>query len=332
MSVEVLELPETDEKLAPITKVKTEIARMRKAFSGLKIKDVNDREGLLKVSTARKEVKAVRVQVEKERKVLVEDALKWQRQVNDAAKEITAELVEIEEPLQKLEDDIIAEKQRIKEEAARVRKEKIQSRCQVIASIADVKFDGVSYKLNEVSIEYNGIETLSDDAFQTKVEEFEAEYQTILTARLEADRIAKEEADMLETQRVEQAAKADELKVKEDKINADREKLEAEKVELNAKQTPPSTVVSITHEGPAASSSIVEPTPGKKLSKKATVANDIEKQLREQDATMFDDMVANIKILIDKYSFNSANGSKAHEDFKTGLNLLIQATSLTKAE
>jgi hypothetical protein len=229
MSVEVLEMPEADVKLAPITKVKTEIARMRKTFSALTIKDVNDRDGFNKVTAARKEVKAVRVQVEKERKVLVEDALKWQRQVNEAAKEITTELVEIEQPLQVMEDGYAAEKERIKAEAERLRKEKIQNRCQVIASFSDVKFDGVSYVLGDVSIGYDGIETLSDDAFQTKVEAFEAEYQIILNARLEAEKAAKEEADRLEAQRKEQEEAAAELKRQQDEVAAQRKRLDDEK-------------------------------------------------------------------------------------------------------
>jgi peptidoglycan hydrolase CwlO-like protein len=228
MSVEVLELPEA-EKLAPITKVGTEIVRMREAYSGLTIKDANDKEGFGKVTAARKEVKALRVQVDKERKTLIDDAVKWQRQVNEVAKGITEQLVAIEEPLQQKENDFIAERERIKQEAERQRQEKLRARCLVIASIPDVLFDGVSYILQDVTIDADGIENMSDDAFQTKVEAFEAKYQTILEGRQQAERIAKEEADRLEAARKEQEAAAAELKRQQEELAAERKRLDDEK-------------------------------------------------------------------------------------------------------
>lgn len=328
MSVEVLEMPEADAKLAPITKVKTEIAKLRKEYAGLTIKDINDKEGFLKVSTARKSLKALRSGVENERKSLNEDALKWQRQVNGAAKEITAEILEMEEPLQTKEDWYLAEKERIKAEEERLRKEKITNRATVITSFQGVTFNGLSYLLGEFKIDHSDLEKLPDDKFQTKVEELEAEYQTLLTARLETERIAKEEADKLETQRKEQENKAAELKIQEDKIIAEREKLEAEKAQLAATQLPSPPAVSFVPNA-RESTLVTEPASVKKVSKGAAVAGNL---LRSQDLQMFNDMTANVRILVGKYSFNTTDGKKALEDFNTGIELLIKSSILNKPE
>ncbi|WP_051350112.1 hypothetical protein [Dyadobacter alkalitolerans] len=362
MSVEVLDLPKTDDKLAPITKVKTEIARMRKAFSGLKIKDVNDRHGLLKVSTARKEVKAVRVQVEKERKTLNEDALKWQRQVNEAAKEITSELIEIETPLQEMEDAIIDEKQRIKEEAERVRKEKIQNRAQVVTSFQGVTFNGLSYSLGEVKIDHADLESLPDDKFQTEIEKLEAEYQSILEARLETERLAKEDADRLEAQRLEQEAAAAELKRQQDEIAAERKRLDDEKAEheaalkreqdekdaearrlkaeADAKEAEEKRLAEIEaarveaaeQARVAAELKAKQDAEAKAEADRLAKEKDARKKARRPDLEKFTDMTNQIKVILDSFTFTTEDGKNAQADFKTGVELLIKASPLTKSE
>lgn len=373
MSVEVLDLPETDAKLAPITKVKTEIARMRKAFSDLKIKDVNDRDGLLKVSTARKEVKAVRVQVEKERKTLNEDALKWQRQVNEAAKEITSELIEIETPLQEMEDAIIAEKQRIKEEFEAKRKEKIQNRAQVVTSFHGVTFNGLSYSLGDAKIDHADLENLPDDKFQTEVEKLEAEYQSILEARLETERLAKEEADRLEAQRLEQEAAAAELKRQQDEIAAERKRLEDEKaaheailiaekmerdaiaqreqdekdaeakrltLEAYARETEDkrraeieaARVEAAEKARVAAELKAKQDAEAKAEADRLAKEKEARKKARRPDLEKFTDMTNQIKAILDSFTFSTEDGKNAKADFKTGIELLIKASPLTKAE
>jgi len=231
MSTDILELPtEEAAKLSTITEVRSEITRMKADYSGLTIKDVYDKTGLTKVSAARKEVKALRVKVDKARVALVDDAVKWQRQVNEVAKEITSEIRQIEDELQKKEDDIEAEKARIKAQAEKELKERSEKRNSILMSMGAV-FTGTSYALGEASIQQYEVGGLTDEDFQTKVELFESEYQKALDAKLEAERIAKEEAERLEVQRKQQEAQAAELKRQQDELKAQQAAFEKQKAD-----------------------------------------------------------------------------------------------------
>ncbi|CAG5072907.1 hypothetical protein DYBT9623_04444 [Dyadobacter sp. CECT 9623] len=361
MSVEVLELPEAD-KLAPITKVETEIVRMRKAYSGLTIKDTNDKEGFGKVTAARKEVKALRVQVDKERKTLIDDAVKWQRQVNEVAKGITEQLVAIEEPLQQKENDFIAERERQKQEAERQRLEKLRARCLVIASIPDVLFDGVSYILQDVTIDAEGIEKLSDDAFQTKVEAFEAKYQTILEARLEAERIAKEEADRLEAARKEQEAAAAELKRQQEELAAERKRLDDEKAaheaalkreqeekdaetrraqrEADAKAAEEKRLADLEAARQEAAEKArqeaelkaKQEAEAKAEADRIAKEKEVKRLARRPDLMKFVDMTSDVLKVVNSFEFKTEEGKSAQASFLTGIELLIKSSTLSKAE
>lgn len=224
-------LQETD-KLAPITQVELQIIRLKSECGNLKINGLEDKAGFDKVVAKRKETKGYRVGVENARKALVEDSVKWQKQVNETAKGFRLELEAIEFPLQKMEDDYLLEKQLAKEAVELARKEKIQDRARVITSL-DAVFNGVSYTLGSVTITQNQLESFSDSDFQTQVEALEGEYKLILDARLESERIAKEEADRLEAQRKEQEAAAAEIKRQQEELEKAQKELEIERARQN---------------------------------------------------------------------------------------------------
>lgn len=361
MSVEVLEMPEV-EKLAPITKVETEIARMRKEYTGLTISGVDDREGFNKVSTARKAVKAVRVQVEKERKSLVEDALKWQRQVNEAAKGITAQLEEIENPLQAMEDEYLAEKERIKQEAERLRREKIQNRVQVITSVSGVNYNGVTYSLGKFRIDQSELEVMSDTDFQSEVEALEVEYQIILEERREAERAAKEEADRLEAIRKEQEAAAAELKRQQEELEAEKRRIAAEQAEKEAemKRQQEAAEADIRRQREELEAKEREQkrqdeleAARKEAAEKARIdaefkakqeaeakaeaeriakEKEARKLARRPDVEKFADMKEKIFAVVDGYAFKTPEGIEAFSAFEAGLAQLFANNPLIKSE
>lgn len=361
MSVEVLEVPEV-EKLAPITKVETEIARMRKEYSGLTISGQSDKEGFARVVSARKDVKAVRVQVEKERKALVDDAVKWQQQVNEAARGIKEKLVAIEEPLQKLEDEYLAEKERIKQEAERQRKEKIQNRVQVIMSISGVNFNGVLYSLGKSSIGQLDVETLPDNDFQSKVEALEAEYQIILEEKLAAERAAREEADRLEAQRKEQEAAAAELKRQQEELEAEKRRIAEEQrqkeLEMKAEQEVAQAEIRRQREELEAKEREQKrqeelEAARKEASEKARVEAELKakqeaeakaeaariakekeakKLARRPDVEKFADMKEKVFAVLDGYTFKTPEGIEAFSAFEAELAQLFARNPLTKAE
>lgn len=359
MSTETLELiPEVvDDKLAPITKVRSEIIRMRNDYSGLTIKDVSDKKGADAVSTARKEVKSLRVSVDKERKALVEDALRWQQQVNKVAGEITSELKEIETGLEEKEDAYFAEKERVKQEAERLRREKIQNRSRVITSL-DAKFDGESYTLGSATITHEEIEGLSDDAFQTRVESFESEYQRLLAERLEIERLAKEEADRLEAVRKEQEAAAAELKRQQDELEAERRKIAEEKAAFEAKvraeqEAKEAEERRIKAEAEAAELAKQREAELEQAKKEAAEAARVQAELKAKadqeakekaerlakekearnlakrpDIEKLEDMKVKMLEVFNGFTFKTEEGKSAAENIEIGIDLLFKANAL----
>lgn len=332
MSVEVLELPEKTEakadNLAPITVFENEITRIKKSAEGLKIADINDKAGYLKVSTVRKEAKKLRVEVEKVRVGLKADALAWGRAVDSKAGEIENKILEIESPLLEMEKAHEAEKERIKSENERILKEKIQKRCAIITSL-DAKFNGVTYTLGDATIEHSDFEKLSDDEFQTKVEWFEAEYKVILDAKLEAERIAKDEADKIEAQRVANEAETKRLSDEAKKLEDERKELENEKAKLSPVVSEVITPDIIVERPITSTPVVVEQV--QTISKGPGKSGIQLAKLKAIEISTFNDMSAQIIAISNGFTFKTEDGVKAHEEFKKGLQILIDTVGL-KAE
>jgi DNA repair exonuclease SbcCD ATPase subunit len=90
------------------------IDEMRESFMPLVIRGIDDTVGFKAVHAARMTVKNHRVAVEKRRKELKEDALRYGQAVDAAAKNITALLSPIEDHLASEEKTVNEEKERIK--------------------------------------------------------------------------------------------------------------------------------------------------------------------------------------------------------------------------
>lgn len=167
------------------------------AFLHLKVAGIDDKEGLEEVHGARMIVKTTRVSIDKTRKELNEEALKWQRTVNGEAKRLVALLAPIEAHLQGEEDAVEAEKEQIKREAREAAKAKHLVRMRALAAV-------------ESFMSSMEVEKLDDAAF----EEVLAEATLRHGEQLEADRVAKEKADAEEVERKRVAAEEDEKRAK----------------------------------------------------------------------------------------------------------------------
>lgn len=229
-----IELHQTDLQKFNITD--TAIAEMREKYLGLKISGLDDKEGLEKVHTARMEVKNKRVNVEKVRKELKEDALKYGRLVDTEAKRITALLAPIESHLEKEEQKIEDEKKKIREEEEKKAKEKIESRIRLLLD-CDMKYEITGYKSPTIYISNEQITKLNDDEFLALYNPVKAEYDKITADKIESERIAKEESERLEKQRLEQEKEAERLakikaeqEEKELKLKTDQEELTRQKI------------------------------------------------------------------------------------------------------
>ena len=121
------------------------IAALAEQAADVKIEGVDDREGFKQVTTVRKSVKAVRVEVEKTRKTLNEAPLAYQRAVNDEAKRITMALETIELPLLEQEREYKDARAEIKALEAAKRQEILDDR---LAALFELK---VNLPLSQVS-------------------------------------------------------------------------------------------------------------------------------------------------------------------------------------
>src|SRR3972149_8395159 len=104
------------------------IAQWNKDYMTLTVSGLDDKDGYKAVKEARITVKGKRVEVEKKRKELKEDSLRFGKAVDAEAKRITGLLEPIELQLSKQEDDYDAEKERVKQQVIRKEQERMQAR------------------------------------------------------------------------------------------------------------------------------------------------------------------------------------------------------------
>jgi hypothetical protein len=190
------------QELAKFNFTNTAIEEISTKANSLVILGVNDKAGFDAVEELRKDVKSKRVDVEKKRKLLNEDALEWQRAVNAEAKRITALLEPIEEKLEEKSNWVKNEKARIKKEAEEAERLFIQGRKDKIFQAGGI-FDGRSYGLGFLSISEEELKADTEEHFENfvsliqeatdKKRAEEAEFARLKQA--EAERIAKEQEE-----------------------------------------------------------------------------------------------------------------------------------------
>lgn len=129
------------------------IAKLSAEFLALKVKGLDDKEGLTEVHSARMVVRARRIEVEKKRKELKESSLSFGRAVDGEAKRITALLLPIETHLENEESIIEKEKERLALEAVQKRQVKLQERANKL-------------KAYECAIDAVSLSTMPDDVFE----------------------------------------------------------------------------------------------------------------------------------------------------------------------
>jgi len=211
------------------------IAELQVRSKGLTINGVEDTKGYNEVKSARIVVKTHRVDVDKRRKELTEDALKYQRAINSEAKRITELLAPIEKHLSELEDAYIAEKEAIKakkeEEAALA----LQVRIDKLLSL-EFRLNGTAYSCDYVSETMTLLEvkSASDLIFNQFIAFVEGHYKDMLDQKAKEEAARKAEQERLEKERLEQQAKEEAArKAEQDRLEKQRLEQEAEIKRLN---------------------------------------------------------------------------------------------------
>ena len=186
------------------------IARLHSEYMALSVQD----DGIAIVSGARKEIKRLRVSVDKTREVLKKDVLIVGRAIDAEAKRLTALLAPIERHLQDEEDiynERIAREKRLKLEA---QQKKTQDRIDALTAAGATQVNLLS------------VQDLSDELFAVMLQN--------ATQAAEARRI---EAERLETIRLEeQARQAEELRIRAEELEAERQAMLEEQARQNAER------------------------------------------------------------------------------------------------
>jgi hypothetical protein len=221
------------------------IANMSAQYMQLTVKGLDDKEGLAAVHTARMVVKNKRIEVEKVRKALKEDSLKFGRAVDMEAKRIAALLEPIETYLESEEDKIARIKAEIKAEEERKVRQAEEARLKALeeARLAKIEEEAraererlaaveaeqaAERKRIEAAAKKQAAEQAKLDAERKKFEEerraFEAQKNAAAAAERRASEMEKAKAEAAEEARQEAEEE------KERALQAERDRIEAERL------------------------------------------------------------------------------------------------------
>lgn len=189
---------------------------LRDKYGTVKIKDVNDADGLELARTGVRELTSTRTRLEAKRKELKADSLEYGRRVDAKAKEIEAAIRDIENPLKDEIARIEMEKEAIKraEETRRIK----------ILTDAGFQLIGQTYQVGNVGAFFDVIMAMDDMTF--------SKFAT--NGALEADRLQAEKE-----QRERELAAFEEKKREMAELETRLAALKAEQEKLQAAPPPP---------------------------------------------------------------------------------------------
>jgi hypothetical protein len=231
-------LAEFDEPRAMIASVK--------AFGSLTVAD----DGIEKVEDAHKQVKRLRIDIDKRRKELNDGALSYQRAINAKAKELIAEIEPIEGALMAQREEYDAAKLKAKQAKEAARAAVLQDRANRLAQAGCTAGD--LHVLSAMTDDDFQLHLAQESAKAAKARAEEAERKEALRLqeeennreRLRLEKIRQEMAEResenrrrMEAEMAEQKRKAaEELDALRRQQEAERKKLEAEQAEVARQQ------------------------------------------------------------------------------------------------
>lgn len=207
---------------------KLEIASLREKYGHLTLEDVGDKNTYLAISIARKEVKKVRIGVEKYCSAARETAQSYVKKVIAKEKEIVAEISVIEERLALEEKKYTDELLRIEEEKKRQAQLLINSRIEELLALGMTYENSYTLKIADFRISVQNLDCPESGYNDAKVSISEIT-EKIRIAKEERERIEREEKQRIESIRLEQEAIAKEQKrIADEQARKEREMAERE--------------------------------------------------------------------------------------------------------
>jgi hypothetical protein len=225
-----MKLEEIRKELVQFNVTDAAIAELGDRYLKLTVKGIDDKEGLEIVHTARMDVKTRRVAVEKQAKLLKEDAILFQKNVNAEQKRILNLLEPIESHLEAEEDRIAAAKEAVKEAEAAHKRGVIQGRANALFALG-CKFDGMTaiYTYGTIIIPQSFIEGCNDEEFNKRALQIRAIVDQEIEERDAETRRRTEEDKRLQAIAAEQQAERQRLEEQHQKLRAAEAAVQAEK-------------------------------------------------------------------------------------------------------
>lgn len=223
---EVITVPQRIEKeISRFNFPKSEIKKFKRKFALIKIDGIEDKAGLKAADDARKELKNIRVAIEKKREEIKEEYLKVGRGIDAAAKELKNEVTtgaggenDLIEKIKVVTDAIAAKAEKERQEA----EEKLSTMVNTLLE-AGLSFDGRFYSLKHISVDISTLRDITEERFLELVEAAKV-IKAELDAEAKKDREEKErlEKEALELQAANEQKEKD-LKAREDKLKEQEE-------------------------------------------------------------------------------------------------------------
>jgi hypothetical protein len=215
------------------------ISELKEKYLPLEIKGVDDKAGYKIVDEARKHCKSIRVLASNICKAGREESIKIQKAWIAKEKEVTGEIEAVELACENKLKAIEDEKARIAEEKRIAREKVIADRVKTLLDNG-CAYNGVSYTIGELSMSHVILSDCSDDIFLPFAEKAKAQNEIEIAAKLERERLEKEEADRIEAEKQaeiqRQAAIAEANRIEAERLDALRKEQEERQAEIERQQ------------------------------------------------------------------------------------------------
>lgn len=208
------------------------IAELKKRYSGLKVRDLKDKEGFVAVKSALSEIVSFRTGIDKKRLALTADYRKITDSINGEAKRLVALLQEVEAPLREEKDRVEALLKEEKERKAREIQERLDARVNQLQE-SGMTFNGQYYVCGDtISMDINTIRDMKDTDFEFLNAKVIMEAERIRKEREEEEKRKAEEEAERKRQQEELERQQAELRKQQEEMEAQRKEFERQQQEL----------------------------------------------------------------------------------------------------
>lgn len=239
-----------DVKIVEYTKTAAALGELRQRYENV-IFPVSTTAGMKDATAARKELRDIRVGLEKMRKDIKAPALERCRLIDEEAKTITAQLVALEDPIDSQIKAEEARKEREKQERERIERERVEGIRKKIDGIRALPVSMSGQPAAEIAAEIEALEQFTPgdqfaefvvDAATAKANALDAlrgMHERQAAQEAEAARMAAERAELerLRAEAAERQRQEDERRQQEEaRLAAERAEIERQRAELEAAQ------------------------------------------------------------------------------------------------